>query len=114
MKHRLKIGDKIAELDSRHVANSIHEVTRTTETMAFCRVIRAVNTYELKFPREVPNEGIFTEKGDTRWQKTWYCIASEINFQQVREGNLRIKITRLDWSQVSIEKIEQILNMLSK
>lgn len=115
MMHKLEIGDKIAVLGNSGNAVAIWEVSRVTDTMAFCKVAKGVNTYELKFARQVPDgDGIFTEKGDTGWHRTWYRLAKEGDFEHIKKANKRIKISRIDWQQVSIEKIEQILQLLEQ
>lgn len=113
--HKLEVGDKITALNNGE-AYAIREISRVTDKIAFAKVRRKDNTYyELKFPREVRNNGfIFHEKGQKGWSAAgYYRLASEIDLRQIKERNIRLKISRIDWSQVGIEKIEQILGLLA-
>lgn len=113
MKLTLEIGTKIVVLNNHHEPDGFREITRVTETLAFAKVSRGGNTYELKFAREVSADSIFCEKGYNSWNKSFYRLAKDGDAEIVREKTLRIKVSRVDWTQVSREKLEQILNLLA-
>lgn len=112
MKHRFEIGNQIVLLDRYHKADGFREITRVTETMAFAKVVRGNNAYELKFNREISPDGVFAEKGDTSWNKNFYRLAKDGDAEIVREKTLRFKVSKIDWSRVPVEKIEQIFNLI--
>ncbi len=116
MKKKLEIGDKIARLATYSgKAVSILAVTRVTETMAFCkRKNLAGNDYEIKFPREIEERFSFTEKGAKGWSKDYYCLATDIHTKQIEESNIRYIIAKTEWSEVSIEKLTEILKILEQ
>lgn len=116
MKKKLEIGDKIARIATYgRNAVLILTVTRVTETMAFCkRKNLAGNEYEIKFPREIEEKMLFTEKGATGYIKDYYELATDVHFKQIKTSNLRHKIDKIDLSDVSAEKLTEILKILEQ
>lgn len=110
MKKKLEVGDKIASLDRSSQADSIITVTRVTPTLALCRV---TEKHELKFNRNVSADRPFREKGDNGWFKTYYSIATDAHYAQIRHKLASKRLTETKWSNFPIETLEAVLEIIT-
>ena len=110
MKKRLEVGDKIASLDRSSQADSIITVTRITPTLALCRV---TEQHELKFNRDVSDDRPFREKGDNGWFKTYYSIATDAHYTQIRHKKMSKRLAETKWHNLSDKTLEAVLEIIT-
>jgi len=105
MKHTLKVGDKIAEIQNR--VTGIYTVSRVTATTA----VIVVNGHEVKFKNPV-NPDWFYRIGRDTWSRVSYKLATEKDAQAFEMSRLRALLTNTKWGEVPNESIEKIVEIL--